>query len=208
MGGSTLPSYLPWDALHVSPPLVTRGRYMGGSTLVPILTRHPRTGVAPATLLLALCALSLLSVFTCFLLLISAPEGDAKPPDVAFGVFICLCAFEACLGAYMPTMATLKACYVPEDARATIYSLFRVPLNLIVVCVLLVSLDSATTFLLCSALLTVSLVCAAGAMRTIRRREASAPPYTGELGGRTPVGVAPPTKRREEHSPLVGSGKM
>ena len=30
-------------------------------------------------------------------------------------------------------VATLKAAYVPDELRATVYNLFRVPLNLIVV---------------------------------------------------------------------------
>ena len=33
----------------------------------------------------------------------------------------------------MATIATLKATFVPDDLRATLYNIFRVPLNLIVV---------------------------------------------------------------------------
>ena len=166
---------------------------MGGSTCVAILVRDPKRGIAPSTILVAIAFAALLSVLACFLLLVTAPEGDEKPPAIAFAVFLALCAFEWCLGAYMPTIASLKATYVPEDVhkpnrtpnhkratsqprphpmrdrphdlgqvRATIYSIFRVPLNAIVVVVLLVSLTSATTFLLCSALL---VVCLAAAVR-------------------------------------------
>ena len=156
--------------------------YMGGSTCVAILVRDPKRGVAPSTILVFIVGAALLSVLACFLLLFSAPEGDEKPPAIAFAVFLALCAFEWCLGAYMPTIAQLKAAYVPDDVRATVYSIFRVPLNAIVVGVLLVSLTSATTFLLCSGLLVVCLAAAVTTMRTVRRREHSAVPYTGELG--------------------------
>ena len=40
--------------------------------------------------------------------------------------------FELCVGIYFPTMGTMKSKYVPEIQRSTIYSLFRIPLNLFV----------------------------------------------------------------------------
>ena len=128
----------------------------------------PRHGVAPSTLLVALTAVALMSVFICYLLLETAPPGDAKSPATAYSVFLTLCAFEACLGAYMPTMASLKASHVPDASRATIYSLFRVPLNAIVISVLLISLSSTTTFLLGTALLAICLASAVGARRKRR----------------------------------------
>jgi MFS transporter, MFS domain-containing protein family, molybdate-anion transporter len=44
--------------------------------------------------------------------------------------------FELCCGFYFPTAGVLRSRYIPEEARATIMNLFRVPLNLIVVVVL------------------------------------------------------------------------
>ena len=154
--------------------------FMGGSTSVSILTRNglgsgggdakgadgpggggrAGSGTAGATMLVYVCAAALVSLFSAFLLLANAPAGDEKPPGVAFSVFLALCCFEFCLGAYMPTVASVKAAWVPEDVRATVYGLFRVPLNLMVVIILLVSLSSATTFLICSSLLAVSLAAA------------------------------------------------
>ena len=152
-------------------------------------------------MLVYVCAAALVSLFSAFLLLVNAPVGDEKPPGVAFSVFLALCCFEFCLGAYMPTVASVKAAWVPEDVRATVYGLFRVPLNLIVVIILLVSLSSATTFLICSCLLAVSLVAAVLARRAAVRRDQMAAAMGG-LGG---VGAAMATNTKNESTPLVSS---
>lgn len=57
-----------------------------------------------------------------------------RPPPIA--TLSCFLLFEACVGAYYPSMGVIKSKHVPEEARATIYSLFRVPLNLAVALVL------------------------------------------------------------------------
>ena len=57
----------------------------------------------------------------------------AASPSGVFLVFLLLTSFEGGLGGYMAAVATLKAAYVPDELRATVYNLFRVPLNLIVV---------------------------------------------------------------------------
>ena len=62
------------------------------------------------------------------------------------------------LGGYMAAIATLKATYVPDGLRATIYNIFRVPLNLIVVVINVVSLSSEFTFLACTCLVGIALV--------------------------------------------------
>lgn len=61
--------------------------------------------------------------------------------------------FEVCVGMYFPSMGSLKSKIVPEENRTTIYNLFRIPLNLIVLVVLLSKLSVNTTFLACSFLL-------------------------------------------------------
>merc|ERR1719453_2477170 len=65
-------------------------------------------------------------------------------------------AFEFCVGVYFPTICTLKSEVVPESHRATIYNLFRAPMNLIVLGVLLVNLDLSVTFQVVSTMLLVS----------------------------------------------------
>ena len=156
--------------------------YMAGSTSVSIVTRDAKSGRIAATLLVVLASTALTALIFIYILLSSSPAGDDKPPEVAFAAFCAMCIFEFALGAYMPTMASLKAIYVPEDVRATVYSIFRVPLNAIVVVVLLVSLTSATTFLFCSCLLAVCLCAAIAAMCMVMRRDDHLP-----LGENTPL---------------------
>lgn len=54
--------------------------------------------------------------------------------------------FEICVGMYFPIMGTMKGSIVPEDKRAAIYNLYRIPLNFIVVLSLLTDLSPSTAF--------------------------------------------------------------
>jgi MFS transporter, MFS domain-containing protein family, molybdate-anion transporter len=69
--------------------------------------------------------------------------------------FIGMNFFEMAVGMYFPTMGTLKGCIVPEDKRAAIYNLFRIPLNFIVLFSLLTALTPTQSFLLNAAMLGV-----------------------------------------------------
>lgn len=74
--------------------------------------------------------------------------------------------FECCVGVYFPTIGMLKSKIVPEANRSMLYNLFRVPLNLIVVLVLLVDLPvqvgfGFTTLCLLACLVLIKKVCAA-----------------------------------------------
>lgn len=64
--------------------------------------------------------------------------------------------FEMCVGLYFPMMGTMKGKIVPESRRSTIYNLYRVPLNAIVVCTLLLKLNTFLSFLSTSGLLCVA----------------------------------------------------
>lgn len=44
--------------------------------------------------------------------------------------------FELCVGAWFPAVATLKSRLVPDALRSTVYNLFRLPLNLLVLALL------------------------------------------------------------------------
>lgn len=61
--------------------------------------------------------------------------------------------FELCCGVWFPLMGTLRSNYVPEETRATIMNIFRFPLNLIVVTVLvnIKSLKDEAIFAICTA---------------------------------------------------------
>merc|ERR1719198_857134 len=61
--------------------------------------------------------------------------------------------FELCVGIYFPSICTLKSEAVPESHRATIYNIFRAPMNAIVVAVLFVNPDLMPTFKLISHML-------------------------------------------------------
>merc|ERR1712157_207151 len=54
--------------------------------------------------------------------------------------------FEVCVGMYFPIMGTMKGGIVPEDKRAAIYNLYRIPLNFIVLFSLLTDLTPQTSF--------------------------------------------------------------
>jgi len=66
--------------------------------------------------------------------------------------------FELCCGLYFPSIGILRSKFVPEDTRATIMNLFRVPLNLIVVLTLMKvnSVPFYVSFYVCGALIAAS----------------------------------------------------
>ena len=116
---------------------------MGGSSLFAILTRH---GLAPERLLVyvflgSAVALLLPLVFTSTLMTL-----------VAFLLF------EAAVGMYWPSIGTVKSRVVPEETRATIYNIYRVPLNAIVLGVLLNHISTLTALTCCGAMLFVAFV--------------------------------------------------
>jgi len=86
-----------------------------------------------------------------------------------------------CVGMYFPVIGTIKGEVVAEDTRSAVYNLFRVPLNVIVLTVLLsnVSVQGA---LLCSSLM---LAAATGLAFGLQRHTASSvisSSGAGELG--------------------------
>jgi len=59
--------------------------------------------------------------------------------------------FEGCVGMFWPSIGFLRSRYVPEDVRATVMNIFRIPLNIIVVVVLfnIGNLSEVQVFLAC-----------------------------------------------------------
>eukprot|EP00927_Polykrikos_kofoidii_P066403 TRINITY_DN62001_c0_g1_i1.p1 TRINITY_DN62001_c0_g1~~TRINITY_DN62001_c0_g1_i1.p1 ORF type:complete len:501 (-),score=35.48 TRINITY_DN62001_c0_g1_i1:180-1682(-) len=74
-------------------------------------------------------------------------------------VFVCFLVFEFCAGAYWPASGMVKSEVVPEHVRGTIYNMYRVPLNAVVMVLLLTDMSMARCFQLCSALLILSCFC-------------------------------------------------
>lgn len=60
--------------------------------------------------------------------------------------------FEVCCGLYFPMISTVRSRYLPEESRSAVMSLFRLPMNMVVVGVLLWSSTWATSqvFLVCA----------------------------------------------------------
>jgi len=77
------------------------------------------------------CAVSALSLATS----ISSPDERYR--------FWAFCVFEACVGLYYPVQGTLRGTLVSNEHRATVASLFRVPLNVFVVVSLLTGVSEA-----------------------------------------------------------------
>lgn len=74
----------------------------------------------------------------------------------ATSTFLSMNLFEVCVGMYFPSMGTMKGMIVPEDKRAAIYNLFRIPLNFIVLFSLLTDLTPHVSFILCGSMMVVA----------------------------------------------------
>ena len=92
----------------------------------------------------------LLRVFLMSSLALSVPVFFSDSPTMTYMAFL---VFECCVGIYFPAMGTMKSNIVPEESRAALYNLFRVPLNVIVLGVLLSDMKTSVAFGWSSALL-------------------------------------------------------
>ncbi|EJT68705.1 hypothetical protein GGTG_13719 [Gaeumannomyces tritici R3-111a-1] len=84
--------------------------------------------------------------------------ASSRSEQTTFWLF---CAFEACVGVYWPCMGYLKGRLIEDGARARVYSVLRVPLNLFVVASLHLTRDGgpgahAAVFGVCAKLLLAS----------------------------------------------------
>ena len=125
---------------------------MAGSSMFSIQVEHYRCeqlGVA----VLAVAAVSMAMV---------AFSSDTTMKFIAMNIF------EMTVGMYFPIMGTLKGHIVPENKRAAIYNLFRIPLNFIVLFSLLTDLTPQTSFFLNSVMLGAATISMYALMR---RRE-------------------------------------
>jgi hypothetical protein len=72
--------------------------------------------------------------------------------------FLGMLLFEMCVGVYFPVMGTMKGGIVPEDKRAAIYNIYRIPLNFIVLFSLLTDLPPQVSFALNATMLAIATV--------------------------------------------------
>ncbi|EDO37332.1 predicted protein, partial [Nematostella vectensis] len=70
-------------------------------------------------------------------------------PQSQTSIFIGFLVFECCVGIFWPAVGTMRGKYVPEETRATIMNMFRIPLNLIVIVILLQGFPMAIVFKCC-----------------------------------------------------------
>lgn len=97
-------------------------------------------------------------------------------PIVSSDSTACFCAFllfELCVGVYFPMIGTLKSSVVPEGCRSTIYNLYRLPLNLIVVSALLMKIESGTAFVLTSFMMFVALLAQTALASVLKKAKAA-----------------------------------
>merc|ERR1719382_1224232 len=139
---------------------------MGGSSFFSVVSRYyDPSSILRGVFLVAAVALAVPIVFTSKL-------------AVLIG-FLC---FEARVGIYWPAIGTVKSQIVPEEARATIYNIFRIPLNAVVLAVLLNHMETATAFFWCAVLLAAAFVAMVFLSRLAGTRD---PPKTSvsDVGG-------------------------
>merc|ERR1719361_248213 len=86
----------------------------------------------------------------------ASSSGNLK---LSFASFL---VFEFCVGVYFPSIGILKSEVVPEHVRGTMYNIYRVPLNAVVVGLLLSHISMLQCFLLCATLLSVALLSVLG----------------------------------------------
>ena len=94
-------------------------------------------------------------------------------PVIADSYFLRLaafCGFEAACGLLWPFFGTQRGQIVPENVRATVMNIFRIPLNAVVVTVLMHvdAMARNTVFELCAVLLTCSLLAQIALNQTVR----------------------------------------
>jgi len=80
---------------------------------------------------------SMICAVSAFALALTVASKDEQTRFYAF------CLFEACVGMYYPVQGTLRGTLISNEHRATLSSLFRVPLNVFVVVSLLTGVSSA-----------------------------------------------------------------
>lgn len=116
---------------------------MLGTSVFALLTSM---GVRPSRILVFVLMLSATSC-----LIIAQTSNDTTS-------YLAMLLFEFCIGAYYPAMSTVKGSIVPEDQRAAIYSVFRLPMNLVVLLNLFSNLPFEQSFGVCAAMLGLSTI--------------------------------------------------
>ena len=130
---------------------------MFGTSVFSILST--KMGLRPSRILVFILALSSLS---CLVISRASSKSFSSYKDKNNNkdilAYVAMLVFEACIGAYYPAMSTVKGNLVPEDQRDAIYSVFRLPMNLVVLLNLCSNLESPQAFGLCFVMLGVATI--------------------------------------------------
>lgn len=110
------------------------------------------SGIAKAPVRLMIAMAAGVSAFVCASLVANTGDSYLK---VSFLAFL---TFEFCVGLYFPSAGVLKSDIVPEKIRGTMYNIYRIPLNAIVVALLLSNITMAWCFKVCAGLLVIAFV--------------------------------------------------
>jgi hypothetical protein len=92
----------------------------------------------------------------------AAPAGDPAHGQHLMVIFLAFLVFEFAIGVYFPSVGILKSEVVPERVRSTVYNIYRVPLNAVVVGLLMFDIPLFSCYALCACLLGVAFVAALG----------------------------------------------
>lgn len=111
-------------------------------------------GISASKCLVGILALSSISCVA-----MACPFHGGSDASGAYSTqYLGMLLYEFCIGAYYPAMGTVKGTIVPEDQRAAIYNVFRLPLNLLVLLYLVGDFSTQLSFLANAMLLLVSCV--------------------------------------------------
>eukprot|EP00824_Muranothrix_gubernata_P018528 TRINITY_DN37604_c0_g1_i1.p2 TRINITY_DN37604_c0_g1~~TRINITY_DN37604_c0_g1_i1.p2 ORF type:complete len:457 (+),score=92.75 TRINITY_DN37604_c0_g1_i1:25-1371(+) len=97
-------------------------------------------------------------VFAVGCLCMFVPVVSVDPVLLVFAFLV----FEICVGMFWPALGTMRGNYVPEEVRATLMNVFRIPLNLFVVLILINVGDTtpiSVPFKVCTGLLLGTFLC-------------------------------------------------
>jgi len=115
-------------------------------------SRLSRAGVSASKCLVGILALAAASCLAMAYPHISGPGGASSVQ------YWGMLSYEFAIGAYYPAISVVKGTVVPEDQRATIYNVFRLPLNFLVLINLTAGISTQLSFLANAILLLVACI--------------------------------------------------
>ncbi|KAI9509302.1 hypothetical protein F5148DRAFT_1012473 [Russula earlei] len=151
MFGSLLYTYI---TAHWYPPAPSSSlqKHTRSASVGTLPTQGDSSLVLHAQLSALVCAASSVTFAACVSI------GKGKGDEMEHLKFWAFCLFEACVGMYYPVQGMLRGSLIANEHRATLSSLFRVPLNVFVVVSLMTGVSSARDAVLttCAIVLAIS----------------------------------------------------